>query len=572
MIKEKKPHQFQIHIFVSLLITGIIQVVLLGIFTILFSSKLIEDAYKGQSDKKIKLLADSMNSIINSNKESALQLSRDSTIINALFYKAPETREDLSALYQVLYKSIQGRIDDASLHLVSEYKNRKYSTHILPPVYDPQSSDQGIKTYLKLNTKKNTFAVIDSLFSPKGDKVALSLFRIIKSKTGVKGFIITDLNSNSIIKRLEEINTSFFSDIYIIDNINYKFVNLSDKGDYGNYSEIHRLIPNKKDGIIKASGILIAYKTLYPENLIIAGTVQYETANTNILSLIKIILIISVIGLFISGFVAFALAKNISNPVIILSNAMKKIEEGDLSIQVENYNKDEFEILFHGFNRMSSQIRTLLDARVEREKALHSAERQALQSQINPHFLYNTLNTVKAISKLRKVPEITTIITELGKLLRNSIDSGDEFTSIKSSMELIEGYLKIQKFRYGKKFNWDIHINPKLNNIIIPRLIIQPIVENSVIHGLEKLTGEKYLEISSQRNPPVIIVKDNGPGMTKETWEHSIKGEGGVGIRNVNQRLKLYYGDQAGLTYTRYNNLSSVKIHLSQKGDIIDNA
>lgn len=572
MNKKQKSRMFQHHIFTSLLITGIFQVILISIFMVAFSSRLIEDAYTGQSNKKILFLTDSLNKTIQKNTESAQKLSKTTNVIDALFNKIPAEREEISSLYKTMYKSISGRIDDVSLHVINKNGTRTYSTHILPTIYNPQSTEQEIKNFIRQNNNDNNFAVVSSLISPKGDKVALSLIKTIKNNIGQSGYIITDINYESLIKDIEEINISFFSDIFLIDNINHKYVNLLNKGEYGNFSEIQRQIPKTESGIFKSGGKLISYKTLSKTNLVIVGTVEYEIANTNMLSLVKIIIFISLIGLLISALVAYILSKKISKPVIVLSEAMKKIEKGDLSIQVEYYNRDEFELLFHGFNKMSSQIRGLLDARIEREKALHTAERKALQSQINPHFLYNTLNTVKAISKLKNIPEITTIITELGKLLRDSIDSGDEFTTIKESIALVEGYLKIQRFRYGENFKWSINIDPELEKIIIPKLIIQPIVENSVIHGLENLTGNKIINISSTSNPPTIIVSDNGLGINDKEWVKSINGNNGVGIMNVNMRLLLYYGSSAGLTYSRENNMSKVKIQLSQNGDIIDHA
>lgn len=572
MNKKQKSRMFQHHIFISLLITGIFQVILISIFMGAFSSRLIEDAYTGQSNKKILFLTDSLNKTIQQNTESAQKLSKTTNVIDALFNKIPAEREEISSLYKTMYKSIAGRIDDVSLHLINKDGTRTYSTHILPAIYDPQSTEQEIKNFIRQNNNDNNFAVVSSLISPKGDKVALSLIKTINNNMGESGYIITDINYESLLQEIEEINISFFSDIFLIDNINHKYVNLLNKGEYGNFSEIQRQIPKTESGIFKSGGKLISYKTLSKANLVIVGTVEYEIANTNMLSLVKIIIYISLIGLLISALVAYILAKKISKPVIVLSEAMKKIEKGDLSIQVEYYNKDEFELLFHGFNKMSSQIRGLLDARIEREKALHTAERKALQSQINPHFLYNTLNTVKAISKLKNVPEITTIITELGKLLRDSIDSGDEFTTIKESIALVEGYLKIQRYRYGKNFKWSINIDPELESIIIPKLIIQPIVENSVIHGLENLTGDKIISISSISNPPTIVVSDNGVGIKDKDWHMAINGHNGVGIMNVNMRLLLYYGSSAGLTYSRENNMSNVKIKLSQNGDLIDHA
>ncbi|MBI9102455.1 MAG: sensor histidine kinase [Spirochaetales bacterium] len=565
MLKPLLPHRFLIRIFLSLLLTGLVQVILLGTFTILFSTRLIEDTYRDQSAGRMELLVSKVNTIISAYRETELRLSRNTHILDSLFSTEEPAKEELSLLYHNLYKELSGRIDDASVHLVSAEGDRIYSTHVVPAIYNPNSSEQYLSTYLKLKQNRETFPMVDSFVSPKGDRVAISLFHLLESENGRKGYIITDLNTEPLGKALEINNAGFFTDIYLLDNINYKFVSLFREGVYGNFSELGWQVPKGDSGVFTKDGILVAYNSLYPEELTLAGTLRYGTVTTNLSFLTRMIFIISVVGLILSSLVAYALAKRITHPVTLLVGAMKKMETGDLSVQVEDFNEDEFEILFHGFNQMASRIKSLMEARVEKEKALSTAERHALQSQINPHFLYNTLNTVKAISKLHGVEDITTIITQLGKLLRDSIDSKEEFTTVRESLNLVEGYLQIQRIRYGSSFNWEIEVDQALNNIEIPRLIIQPIVENSVIHGLEKLTGKRNIQIKGRLDPPMVTVKDNGAGLTDEIWQSALNGQKGVGLQNVNRRLKLYYGDEAGLSYSREEDNSIVKIHLSWK-------
>ncbi len=572
MFKNILPRRFMIQIFLSLLLTGLIQVLLLGTFTILFSTRMIEDTYNNQSSGRMKLLVNNINTIVTGYREAALHLSRSDLILNALFAPEEPNKEELSLLYQNLYKGISGRIEDASVHLVTEKGDRIYSTHVLPAIYNPNSSEHSLNTYLKLKKNRSDFPIVENFVSPRGDRVALSLFHLLELDTNKRGYIITDLNTEALGETLEITNAGFFSDIYLIDNINYKFTSLFREGVYGNFSDLGWQVPLGETGVFTSNGNLIAYTTLYSEELTLAGTLRYGTVARNLLLLTRIILVISVVGLILSTILAFALAKKITNPVRLLVGAMKKMEKGNLSVQVEDYQEDEFEILFHGFNRMASRIQSLIDARVEREKALRTAELHALQSQINPHFLYNTLNTVKAISKLHGVNDITTIVTQLGKLLRDSIDSKEEFTTVKESLKLVEGYLQIQKIRYGANFNWEIKVDKELEEIVIPRLIIQPVVENSVIHGLEKLTGNKTIQITGQFNPLLLIVRDNGSGLSEETWNNALKGQKGIGLFNVNQRLKLYYGEETSLTYTREKECSAVTIHLKHREKILNEA
>lgn len=568
MFSSLVSRRFLVHIFLSLLITGLIQVLLLGIFTMLFSNSLINDTYSSQSTGRMKLLVNKVNTTVSSYREANLRLSKNERILSALFAKDKPEGDEISLLYQDLYKNLSGRIDDVSVHFLNQNGKRIYSTHVLPPIYNPNSSEQSLSTYLKLKSGRETFPMVDSFVNPKGNQIAISLFRQLFQEDGQRGFIITDLNIEPLIGELEVTNAGFFNNIYLLDKINYKYVSLYREGDFGNYSGLGWEIPRGESGVLITDNTLIVYASLYPEDLTLAASLTIGTVTANLTLLTRMILIISIVGLVLSSIMAYALAKRISHPVTALVEAMKKMEKGDLTVQIEEFREDEFEILFHGFNEMSIKIQSLMDSRVAREKALRTAERKALQSQINPHFLYNTLNTVKAISKLKGADDITTIVTKLGKLLRDSIDSEEEYTTVEQSIELVEAYLHIQKIRYGDKFNWKIEIDESLYSLCIPRLIIQPIVENSVVHGLEQLTGDQLITIRGQADPPQISIGDNGGTLTEELWKKSLEGIHGVGLKNVHNRLKLYFGESAGLTMEISPGKSMVTIHLGSEIEV----
>ncbi|MBN2658548.1 MAG: sensor histidine kinase [Spirochaetales bacterium] len=561
MLSSFFSRRFQVHIFLSLLITGLIQVLLLGIFTVLFSSRLIDDTYSSQSEGRMELLVDEMNRIISSNREAVLRLSRNDKILSALFDRDYPDEEELSLLYQGLYRNLSGKIDDVSIHFLTSDGGRIFSTHVLPSRYNPREIEQSLTTYLKLKGDRDNFPVVDSFINPKGDRVGLSLFRVMDDESGQSGFLIADLNLVPLIEALEDINAGFFNNIYLIDNEDYKFVSLYREGEFGNFARLGwNSVPGER-GIIKKDNQLIAYAPLYPEELTLAATLTMGTVAANLSLLTRMIFVISFIGLLLSSFMAYALARNITHPVTVLVGAMKEMESGNFAVQIGEFREDEFEILFHGFNSMSAQIGSLLESRVAREKELRTAERKALQSQINPHFLYNTLNTVKAISKLKGIEEITTIVTQLGKLLRDSIDSEEEFTTVGESLKLVEAYLSIQKIRYGESFNWEFLVKDSFRSLCLPRLIIQPIVENSVVHGLETLTGEKKILIDAFDEPLRITVSDNGGKLTEELWNKALGGNGGVGLKNIRNRLKLYYGEKGGLSFKREGDFSVVTIY-----------
>ena len=504
-------------------------------------------------------LGSRMNLTISHYRESALRLSKNPTIRDVLFSEDYPDKKELSKLYNTVYKELTGGIENASIHLVHQKGTRLFSTHVVPDIFNPNSSDPSLSTYAALKRSRTSFPIVDSFINPAGDTVGLSLFHLLSSEDQ-SAYLIYDLNARALADEMRLINAGFFTDIYLLDNITYKFVNLFREDESGNFSGLDWRVPSGESGVLISGETLVAYKTLYPEELTLVGTLTLGTVTANIGILIRIILAISLAGLVLASLMAMSLARTITQPLTGLVEAMKKMEEGDLTVRMDETNGDEFDILIHGFNDMALQIHSLLEMRVEKEKALRTAERQALQSQINPHFLYNTLNTVKALSKLHGVEDITLIITQLGKLLRNAMDSGEELGRVKDSIDLVEGYLQIQKVRYGKNFNWSIEIEDELLEQSIPRLILQPVVENSVIHGLENLTGERWIHITGSSNPPCIEIADNGNSLNGELWQKALNGEKGIGLCNVNKRLKLFYGDEAGLSYTSQRGMTIIRI------------
>jgi two-component system sensor histidine kinase YesM len=564
MMHSYLPKRFLTRIFLSLLLTGMIQVLLLGIVTVLFSNRMIEETYSQQSAERMERLVSRLNLTFQEYRELAARMAREPILKDALFDPEYPERSELSRLYSTMYRELSAKIEKAAIHLVELKGERLFSTHMLPDIYNPNSVDPSLETYRKLKKNRSSFPIVDSFINPRGERVALSLFTLLGEESSDPAYVIVDVNAGPLAEMLGPINADFFTDIYLMDNINYKFVSLYRSGEFGNFSKLDWRIPTEGSGILIHEDTLVCYAQSYPEELMLVGTLKLNTVTKNLMTLIRLILLISIVGLLISSVMAFLLAQTISRPVTSLVGAMKQMESGDLSVRLDEASGDEFNILFHGFNDMAGRIHELLDARVQKEKALRRAERHALQSQINPHFLYNTLNTINSLSKLHGIEEITTIVTQLGKLLRNAMDQRDELSSLEDNMKLVEGYLQIQKIRFGESFNWKIHIEESFKSFILPRLIIQPIVENAVIHGLEGLMGDRRISITAGAEPPRILVRDNGEGIDEKTWKRALEDSGGIGLHNVNKRLKLHFGEDAGLFYSRDRDETVVEIRLGR--------
>ncbi|HIZ65497.1 MAG TPA: sensor histidine kinase, partial [Candidatus Blautia pullicola] len=216
---------------------------------------------------------------------------------------------------------------------------------------------------------------------------------------------------------------------------------------------------------------------------------------------------------------------------------------------------------------------TLIYKTKQQQQMLQKTELNSLRMQINPHFIYNTLESIKWIAYMEENEEIVTMVKALGDFMRSSI-SGSEFISVEKELDNIQCYLTIQKFRYGDKLSVKISIPEELYQAQIPKLLLQPLIENAMVHGLEQKMGNGVISISGfvQNSDLYIDIIDNGIGFSSEALEklnaalntpNDTSVSFGLGMRNVHQRIQMYYGEIYGLKVTsQYGVETRVQIHI----------
>lgn len=266
--------------------------------------------------------------------------------------------------------------------------------------------------------------------------------------------------------------------------------------------------------------------------------------------------------LLVIGVIAYGLATIISTSTVkrikLLMKNMEKVQQGELDFNISSESNDEIGKLINSFNYMVTRIKMLIAEQYQSGKEIKNAELKALQAQINPHFLYNTLDLINWKAIDNDVPEIALIAHSLAKFYKLSLNKGREFVSIEDEVDHIKNYVRIQNMRFDNRINLVVNIDPFIRQYRILKIILQPIVENSILHGIleNRNKQEGVITISShlENNTLVLIVEDNGIGMTMEKAQEilttdSIADTHGYGVQNVNQRIKLYYGQQYGLSY-----------------------
>lgn len=262
--------------------------------------------------------------------------------------------------------------------------------------------------------------------------------------------------------------------------------------------------------------------------------------------------IMGALGVLLCFWCAWQLSRQLFEPVQKLDLAMQQVERGNYDVELDSTAEDELGRLTANFNRMTREYRENLERSVQREIELNETRLSMLQAQLNPHFLYNTLDSIKWMGVTNGVPQVAGMATDLAALLRAGI-SGEKLITLEEELELINRYLEIQEMRFADSFTCEIEVEDRFQRCIVPKLVLQPIVENAIIHGVADMEYG-YIKISARedRGDMILTVSDNGKGIAADVLAllnipgHQLPG-GHLGLSNVDKIIKLYYGESYGI-------------------------
>jgi len=326
-----------------------------------------------------------------------------------------------------------------------------------------------------------------------------------------------------------------------------------------------------------AAGFMVA-RSRAPSGFEVYGMFSREAARGYSSGIVALTSIVGAASVALSLAMAFLLSRSIARPVHELTLTMDLVSEGRLDSRCpEPTGPDsggELGALVRQFNRMVGRVGDLVENKVAQERELRNAEIKALEAQINPHFLYNTLNSLRAAANLQGATEIADVVTRLARIMREGAFSGAGFCTLARSLELARDYFEIESWRWPGRFRLVEDVDPALRAIIIPRLMVQPLVENALTHGLEAKAGEGELRIEArlEGSDAVIAISDDGAGIPRERLDAILlrleeagadpfgsslsEGEGdeaaggrnGIALLNTHRRLRLIYGPEYGLS------------------------
>jgi two-component system sensor histidine kinase YesM len=376
------------------------------------------------------------------------------------------------------------------------------------------------------------------------------------------GTIIIDLNYDYLKEMFTISSIESDEKVLVINPEGKKIFNFP-------YNTILDDVIDNNPELLKFKKTILNKKVFGKDSIIVSNTIDYSDwkiiriisadkihRDTNALGTVALSIFILFIIFSLSA--SLVLSFTLTKPIKELNNKIKLVEQGDLSVNVKVQSSDELGQLSESFNNMIIKLRELINKVLEEQKKKSDMEFQILQAQINPHFLYNTLDSIKWLAVIQNVHSIGEMATALINLLKYNISRNSLNVTLAEELESVNNYIKIQKYRYGDIFDVKYSVEERTQQCKILRFILQPIVENAIFHGFENMEGNGIIEINSLiKNEYLIIeVVDNGVGMDVNTLDNITKDKNyekkfsGIGIRNIGERIKLYFGEKYGISFS----------------------
>ena len=369
-----------------------------------------------------------------------------------------------------------------------------------------------------------------------------------------------EINSkNKLVRNLNMNNTD------ILNSLTSNTINHSDNVSF----EL-----NKERVLVVSSYIESIDATIYKVTSL-SKTIE-RGINMRIMTIAAVIVSIILLSIFTSAITSIVFKK-----MRVIIDSMRKVEQGEFNVDITVRGNDEFGELAHHFRKMLKKINELIYMIVKKESAAKDAEIRALQTQVNAHFIYNVLENIKMMALIEHHYEVSNALTSLGRLIRYSINWTKQYVYLRDELENIKNYLVLINIRYDEQIELKINVPEEYCNQEILKMLLQPVVENSVNHGLNEADGGRSIEIKALRIESKLIIEiiDNGVGMDQESLEKlrnsictdivdpenttnkNTKKGNGIGLKNVHERIKLFYGSEYGIEiYSEKDKGTVVKI------------
>ena len=529
-------------ILVMLAVTGC-AVVLITVMFYQRSAGMIEEDYVENLYGRVRQMGDALDESLKEIYFLTVQASCDEEILSeAEDYLSGGKEECLTNLAEMLRSYSDRNIEAASVCLVIPRK-QMIVTSLEYPIYQKGISEDKIEEIRKTGMTSLTPALIGDPLQ-KQDHILVFVSPVEADNGEVCAYVMSCLKERTLYYNyLDKLEDGRSSRAVLLDE-DGRIVSAKTLEDAG------RPYDAGQEAAAEQDMICVQYRTDF-----LGYSFQMETEKKEVLAdLREMRFYLAAILLAVLGSAAVLMVlitKAMYQPLRRLTETMSLVSGGELERRGEVTTKDEIGILSAEFNDMLGHIESLIGQLVQEEMLKKDAELEALQYQITPHFMYNTLNSVKYAALLKGEAEIGGLLEDFIELLQASINKKGKFVTVAEEIHFVKNYMNLQRMRYEEEIETDYQIQQEALPCFLPRLMLQPLVENAILHGLDLRAGRNRIVIGGNvdKGQLQLWVQDNGRGMTKEQMEELLqqkqkkaRGLSGIGVANVKERLRLYYG------------------------------
>ncbi|MBC5660708.1 sensor histidine kinase [Anaerosacchariphilus sp. NSJ-68] len=415
--------------------------------------------------------------------------------------------------------------------------------------------------------------------------VTLSRYISNRVTPEIGGVFFVDLNYNAIQDLCERISLGNKGYIYILDQSGAIVYHPQQQLIYSGMKQelLSEVMETEESSFLTEDGKLYTISRSEATGWTVVG-VSYVSELMAGADSARLVYALTALVLFAAALaLAYLLSREITKPIQRLQGSMKEVERGNFdNAAIQVWDDNEIGSLSRSFNIMTEEIQKLMKQSEREQRAKRKYELRVLQSQISPHFLYNTLDSIIWMAEWGKNQEVVTMTSSLARLLRRTISNEQELVTIAEEIDCTEAYLTIQKMRYKDKLEYEIELEDGIGREKIVKLVLQPLVENAIYHGIKYKEGRGLIQIRvfCQDDCIVLQVEDDGKGMDEETLAHIFEQHirdtrsNGVGVNNVNERIRLFYGAEYGLSFKsepEKGTTATIWIPLGKDGENHDN-
>jgi two-component system sensor histidine kinase YesM len=573
-------------------------IVFLMVVTVLpFGASIAITYYHTKESVKDRFISTNQNVIANGEKDIATYLQDVAQMTTRLYGYSPfmnvlrdgvssDLRQNQEEVNRILMYLFHTRPEIEQMHLYIHKGNDSYT------IYHSRLSGRGkyeeVYThpyYFQLG-QSNYFNIIEpphrtysynnlSVIPESEKKDVLSFHNMIKDVPSDRflGFLSIDINLSSLRAIADRLYLKGVEDFYVMNESGVVMYSSEQAliGQENNeewFEHVQNASYSNHDFEWKDenfSGVIVHEKFAAPfKDWYIVKRIPYDHLYKSARDTAFINILIGIITLVVVVLATMFVSFKFTSPIKVLIANMKKVEKGEFEVEFDSLGNDEFGMLGRHFKLMVTKINDLIQREYRLEIENKSTQLRVLQSQINPHFLYNALQSIGTLALKHKAVPVYSLLTSLSSIMRYSMNMKEDVVSFVQEVQHVKAYLSLQKERFGNRFEYELEIDENVKNILLPKMILQPIVENCFKYGFDQKVEKGYIYIKSfmkDCGTVCITVQDNGKGVNDthlKTIQNEIAGKStvnadqreAIGLKNIYDRLNIYYSDQAKMTIT----------------------